>query len=96
MILPGGGESLAKSWKASFEKAMRWGAFLAAHALITIVLIGIIWVIQTLLIAEGDPKLFDWMPIRYIFDLMDLAILATFLVCGTREAIMVFWESDDE
>ena len=52
------------NWSRSFAKALRWGSYLAAHTLETIVLIGAIWLIQTLLIAQGDPKLFDWIPLR--------------------------------
>jgi hypothetical protein len=56
----------------------------------------VIWLVQRLLVLVGDPKLFDWVPLRYIFDVVDLGILAAFLFFGTREAIDVFRESDDK
>jgi hypothetical protein len=59
-----------------------------AHALI--VLLAAIVLVQRLVLQAGDPKLFDRVPLRYIFDGMDLAILVAFLVLGTLEAVMVF------
>ena len=40
-------------------------------------------------------QLFDIIPLRYIFDGMDLGILVAFLVLGTLEAIKVFREDDN-
>lgn len=84
------------NWQNSFGKALKWGSYLAAHTFVTAILVGAIWLIQSLLVAQGDPKLFDWIPLRYIFDAMDLGILAAFLIFGTLEAISVFKERDDE
>jgi hypothetical protein len=53
-----------------------------------------IYLLQVLLKAVGDPKLFDVLPLRYIFDGMDLAILLAFIVLGTLEAIRVFRETE--
>jgi hypothetical protein len=55
---------------------------------VAVVLVGAIEFIQKLILRLGDPKLFDIVPLRYIFDGMDLA----FLVIGTLEAIAVFRE----
>jgi hypothetical protein len=68
---------------------MSWLVF---HALAVVVLILVIAVIHAALHFFGDPKLFDWVPARYIFDLMDLALVLAVLVLGTREAIRVFRE----
>jgi hypothetical protein len=78
------------TWYAAFETAWHWGSFIAAHALIACILIGSIQVVQMLVFAIGDPKLFDTVPLRYIFDGMDLGILVAFIVLGTVEAIAVF------
>jgi hypothetical protein len=79
-------------WYSAFETAWRWGSYIAAHALVAVVLVGAIEFIQKLILRLGDPKLFDIVPLRYIFDGMDLAILLAFLVIGTLEAIAVFRE----
>jgi hypothetical protein len=79
-------------WYSAFETAWRWGSYVAAHALVAVVLVGAIEFIQKLILRLGDPKLFDIVPLRYIFDGMDLAILLAFLVIGTLEAIAVFRE----
>lgn len=75
-------------WYSAFQTAWRWGSFILAHALI--VLLAAIVLVQRLVLQAGDPKLFDRVPLRYIFDGMDLAILVAFLVLGTLEAVMVF------
>jgi len=77
-------------WYAPFIKAVRAGTYLAAHVIVASVPIGAIYVVQRLLTYIGDPKLFDWVPIRYIFDAMDAGILVAFIVFGTIEAIRVF------
>lgn len=92
LLIVGRADRLAGPWYDSFEKAFRWGAYIAAHAGVAILLLGAIHVIQWLVIKAGDPKLFDVIPLRYIFDGMDLGILIAFLVLGTREAVRVFKE----
>jgi hypothetical protein len=77
-------------WYSAFETAWRWGSFILAHALVAIVLLAAIVLVQRLVLQAGDPRLFDRVPLRYIFDGMDLAILVAFLVLGTVEAVMVF------
>jgi hypothetical protein len=81
---------------SAFKTAWRWGSFIAAHAIVACVLIGAIQLVQHLLFLFGDPKLFDAIPLRYIFDVMDLAIAAAFIVLGTLEAITVFREKQHE
>jgi hypothetical protein len=81
-----------KPWYSAFETAWRWGSYIAAHAVVAMILIGAIELIQGLILRVGDPKLFDIVPLRYIFDGMDLAILLAFLVLGTLEAVAVFRE----
>ena len=77
-------------WYAPFIRALRAGIYLATHVLVAAILIGAIYVVQWLLGYAGDPKLFDWIPIRYIFDAMDAGILITFIVFGTIEAVRAF------
>ena len=81
---------LAKHWYSAFETAWRWGSFIAAHALVAMLLLGVIALIQWLVLQRGDPKLFDTIPLRYVFDGMDLGVLIAFIVVGTIEAVIVF------
>jgi hypothetical protein len=66
--------------------------YLAAHLLVAAILIGVISAIQWLLKGFGDPKLYDWIPCRYIFDTMDGAILLVFLGFGIKDAVEAFRE----
>jgi hypothetical protein len=83
-------------WSRPFKKAFRSGCYLVAHAMVAILIIGLIAAIKRALMWDGDPKLFDFFPLRYIFDAADIGILAVFLIFGTIEAIQVFRENDDE
>ena len=87
---------MSAPWYSHFQLALRWGSYVAAHGLVTIVLLAVIVGIQWIVIAIGDPKLFDWIPLRYLFDVMSLGIMFCFLVFGTLEAIRVFREQRDE
>ena len=81
---------MGKHWYSAFETALRWGSFIAAHALVAMLLLGVVALIQWLVLKLGEPKLFGIIPLGYIFDSMDLAILIAFIVLGTLEAVMVF------
>lgn len=83
---------MAEPWYSAFQKAFRTGAYIVAHVIVAVVLIGAVELVQELILKVGDPKLFDIVPLRYIFDGMDLGILLAFLVIGTLEAIDVFKE----
>jgi hypothetical protein len=71
------------------------GSYIAAHGLVTILLIAVIHGIQWLVILAGDPKLFDVIPLRYILDGMDLGLLLVFVVLGTTEAVRVLGSQND-
>ena len=77
-------------WYAPLITALKAAIFLAAHLLLAAGLIGAVWAIQWLLAEAGDPKLFDWIPLRYMFDVMDAGILAVFIWYGVGGAIDVF------
>jgi hypothetical protein len=85
-----------KPWYSAFETAWRWGSFIFAHALVGLVLVAVVYVFQSFLLHLGDPKLFDIVPLRYVFDGMDVGIIIAFLVFGTIEAVIVFKGSDDD
>lgn len=66
--------------------------FVAAHLIVALILIGAIYIVQVFLLSVGDPKLFDRIPVRYLFDAMDLFILLEFVVFGTIDACYEFSE----
>ena len=59
-------------------------------------MVAVVYVFQSFLLQLGDPKLFDIVPLRYVFDGMDVGIIIAFLVFGTIEAVIVFKGSDDD
>ena len=79
-------------WSAPFIRAARAGAFIASHALIAVVLIVAISAVKGAIGWFGDTKLFGVLPLGYLFDAMDAAILLVFMVFGLIEAIRVFRE----
>jgi hypothetical protein len=83
------------TWYRSAKKAVRWGVFILCHAVVASLLIGAVQFIQWVVVLTGDHKLFGVIPLRYVFDGMDLAILLAFVVLGTLEAVTVFREQDD-
>jgi hypothetical protein len=86
----GDAETEAAEWFSPLIKAAKAGIYFFAHLLIATAIIALIEYIQRLIIFAGDPKMFDLLPIRYIFDAMDLGILVAFAVFGTLEAYIVF------
>lgn len=78
------------TWKTPFQKAALAGAFIIAHLMVALLFVGAIYLIEELLERLGDPKLFDRFPLRYIFDAIDLGILAVFGFLGLIEAYFVF------
>jgi hypothetical protein len=81
-------------WYRPFLRALSYGSYVLAHVGVALLLISGIRAIQWLVISTGDPKLFDFLPLRWVFDVMDLGILSTFTVFGTLEAIDVFGKRD--
>jgi hypothetical protein len=73
-------------WREAFFLAMD----LFAHLFVALVLIGAIEVAQLALHTAGDPKLLDFVPIRYIFDLMDFALVVLFFIFGTVSMYRAF------
>ena len=64
-----------RSWRAPFQSALRVVTFIVCHMLVAVVLIAATRVITIALAKEGDPKLFDEIPIRYFFDAIHVIIL---------------------
>jgi hypothetical protein len=83
-------------WYAPLIKALRAAAFFVAHTFLAILIIGLVSLLKAALQWLGDPKLFDWMPLSYVFDMMDATALIVFICFGTLEAVRVFRESSDD
>jgi hypothetical protein len=79
-------------WYAPLTKALRAAAFFIAHAFLAVLIIGLVAVVKLALNWMGDPKLFGWIPLGYVFDAMDATALAVFIPFGALEAIRVFRE----
>ena len=78
--------------RQTFHRAVRAAVFLAVHTLVASILIGAISIVHKLLLLAGDPHLFGLIPVRYAFDIMDLAILLVFLPAGVSDARRAFRE----
>ncbi len=68
------------SRRAPFKSAVHVATFIVCHMLVAVVLIVTTRVITIALVREGDPKLFDEIPVRYFFDAMDVLILLGLIV----------------
>ena len=79
-------------WHAPLTKALRAATFFFGHACLAIVIIVLISLVRAALNWLGEPKLFDWIPLSYVFGAMDATALAVFITFGVVEAIRVFRE----
>lgn len=77
-----------------FERGLRAAAYFTVHIAIALLIIEGIYLIKLALAWMGDPRLFNFVPISYIFDAMDIFVLLVFIVFGTREAYLVMREHD--
>jgi hypothetical protein len=59
--------------------------------------LGLIYVLERVsgALPPHEVKLFDLVPLRYVFDLADLAVLVAYAIYGTIEAIRVFRSEED-
>ena len=69
--------------------------FLICHTVITLVLILVAYAAHYLILATGDPKLFDAVPLRYLFDAMDAGLIVSYIALGTIGAFLAFRERSD-
>jgi hypothetical protein len=83
-------------WYRPFKKAFRSFCYLLAHTLVAVTIIAVIEAIRAVIEWFGNPKLFDFLPLRYIFDAVDVSILTVFLIFGTAEAIREFKGDENE
>jgi len=63
---------------------------------VTLVLIGSTRLIAAALERVGDPKVFDTVPVRYLFDLMDVVFIVIFIFGSALSAVRAFKEKSDD
>lgn len=78
---------------AAVMRALHAALFIAIHVALASLFIWAIWLVQTFLTETGDPKLFNVMPLRFVFDTMDVGIAIAFLVLAALEMRIVYQES---
>jgi hypothetical protein len=79
-------------WYTPLGRGLRAGAFFTAHLAVALVIIAGIHLIQSALAFLGNPLLFGLVPVKYIFDAVDVFVLLEFVVFGSMEAYVVFME----
>ena len=79
-------------WYTPLGRGLRAGAFFVAHLAVALLIVGGIYLIQSALSYLGNPLLFDVIPIKYVFDALDIFVVIEFVVFGTMEAYVVFLE----
>jgi hypothetical protein len=77
----------------AFARALQAIAFLGIHIGIAVMFIWAIWLVQISLTAVGDPRLFDVMPVRFVFDAIDVGIGLAFFLFGILEVCVIYRES---
>ena len=73
----------------SLFKAFRAAVVFVGHALLAVVLLTGIWGVELYihyLWGAREPLLFDRLPLKYLFDLADITVLAVFIFWGAYEA----------
>jgi hypothetical protein len=82
-------EKKTDSTREILGRPYRAGVALLGHfvliAFVAVVVWGMEWLYQRLWPSE-DPKLFDVIPLRYLFDAGELGIIGVFVVWGMIEA----------
>lgn len=74
-------------------QAIRAAAFIAAHTIIAALLIISIYGVHILngwLWGEENPLMFNFLPVKYVFDAIELSVLLVFGYRGFRAANIVF------
>lgn len=78
-----------------FRSALTAASYIVAHLIVAIVLIAAVETISLILAWLVDPKLFDRVPIRYMFHTMDVAILTIFIRIDQTEIEIIDLDYED-
>ena len=79
-------------WYAPFIRLLRATSYITSHTFVALLLVGAITLVERWIHEVGDPILFGRVPLRWFFDVMDVAILVVFITFGIIEAIRAFKE----
>jgi hypothetical protein len=90
---------MTEPWHRPFKGALRACVFVTAHTIVLVYFQVLIYVLSWLL--EDWPKTrqataFGVVPWSYVFDFAHVALLLTYVIYGTVEAIRVFRGSEAE
>jgi hypothetical protein len=84
--------------KTAFSAIWRtawYSIFLVSHLFVTLLFIGGVALVRYAIYRMGDPKLFDFVPIGYLFDGMDVLIWVGFVVdCGMEWRRVIIGSGD--
>ena len=69
-------------WYRPFQSALRSCIFLTGHAIVLLYFLLLIYFLERVfgVLQSHELKLFDLSPLRYLFDLADLAVLLAYVV----------------
>ncbi len=79
-------------WYDPIRSAFHAATYIVCHTVVALIIIAATRIIALILEYFGDPRLYDVLPIRYIFDTMDLVIFLAFMVTGGISAWQAFKE----
>ncbi len=82
-------------WRAPVNSALKSATYIGCHTIVTLVLIASTRVVALVLDRSGDPKVFDYVPFRFFFDLMDVVFVVIFMAGSALSAVRVFKETGD-
>jgi hypothetical protein len=75
---------------AALWRALHMAVCIIIHTGLAVLLIWAVWVIKENLTATGDPKLFDVIPLGYVFDAIELGIVIAFFLVGATELYFLY------
>ncbi len=83
-------------WYSPIWKSLHLATIAAGHTLVAVVLFSGGLYLHRLVVENGDELLYDRVPLRYIVDTMDLAVLGSYIVFGTRSFARAIKKEDEE
>lgn len=84
------------TWYTSYRNARDRICYVICHLAVVAVIIGSIEIVRYLVHLIGNPMFYDKIPIGYVFDTVELGVIAPFIVLGSLEALGVFRKKKDD
>jgi hypothetical protein len=79
-----------RPWYAPFWKTLRFSALFAADTIGALVSVSMIALTRWWIGRLGEIRLFDWIPLAYVLDVMEAAVLLLFVAHAIAAAIHEF------